>query len=174
MKEQILYFYQRNNKPCYIIKLKGNSESMFSGNNADLLSNDLDNLDNGEYTIVVANHEKGFSGQPEKPFTISSKSNFQKPQTQTVQQNVSFEDAVQKAYEKGQSDLLEKQKREEKEAILDWLITHKPTFEKMIKDLSDDDDTNDEAAKSTFMDVIQDIPDAVAMLGNMMNLGSEV
>lgn len=173
MKEQLLYFYQRNNRPFYIIKVKGKTDSLFAGNSVDLLSSDFDMLQSGEYVCMVANNEKGFAGCPEFDFSVSKISTLS-VQNRTTQNNLSFEEAVKQAYEKGINDYKEKQIREEKEAVLLWLIDNKTHIEKLIQDLTDDDDSNDSAAKTSFMDVIGEIPDAVSSLETMMQLGKSL
>lgn len=170
MKEQLLYFYQRSKRKFYKIKIKGQKESIFSGDNENDLSLDYDNLNPDDYIIYVANNEQGFAQSPEFCFSISRSSNTVS-ENNRINQNVNFDDAIKKAYEAGQKDLIEKQKREAKEQVLEWLIENKIHLDTLIKDLTDTDLTNDAAAKHTFMDAVSEIPDAIGMLQNLSNLG---
>jgi hypothetical protein len=170
MKEQLLYFYRRSKRKFYKIKIKGQKESLFSGDNENDLEMDFDNLSPDEYIIYVANNEQGFAQCPEFPFTVSRNSGSGSSNVR-VNQNVSFEDAVKKAYEAGKADLLKQQKQEAKEQVLEWLIENKQHFETLIKDLTDADTSNDEPAKHTFMDAVSEIPDAIGMLQNLSTLG---
>lgn len=168
MKEQLIHFYNRNAKPFYIIKQVGKTASMLSGGSLNELLEDFENLPNGSYMLVVASNERGFANQPEFPFSIRPDAVSRAGAVTQLPNSESVEELMRKAYERGQSDTLEKQAREKRESLLDWLHENKELLEKAIEYVKED---TAPAPQKSMMDVMGEIPDFIDTISSMKDLG---
>ncbi|KAB7728429.1 hypothetical protein F5984_18840 [Rudanella paleaurantiibacter] len=155
--EQALTYFRLRSKPYWCLERDGKKIHEFDGTDLAQSENELTEylqlLNTGRYTLKVRESKNGQAGQGQYEFTIGAKP---RPTTAQPAQNMGISAADLDTYKKELREQIEKELRQEMrlQALEDSIIE----IRNQLKKLTDDDDENDESAIDRMTDVVSKMP----------------